>query len=350
MRTIILQEPGRFAYADQPADVGLQPGEALVKVGRIGICGTDLHAFRGRQPFFTVPPHPGARTGRAGGGNGRPGGRPQPGDRCSVEPYLNCGTCIACRRGKPNCCVQLRVLGVHTDGGMREFLVVPAAKLHKSASLTLEQLALVETLGIGAHAVARAALTPDDTVLVVGAGPIGLAVTQFAQLAGASVAVMDQNAGRLDFCQRQMGVRHTILVNDDPTSALTAVFGGDLPGVVLDATGNAASMRGALDYAAPGGRVVYVGLFQGDVTFPTRCFTARNSPCWPAATPRPATSPTSSAAWRPGSSTPRPGSRTAYRSGRWWPPSRIGSARKAASSRQWWRYNGPGLALIRQAN
>jgi 2-desacetyl-2-hydroxyethyl bacteriochlorophyllide A dehydrogenase len=272
MRTIILQEPGRFAYADQPADVALQPGEALVKVGRIGICGTDLHAFRGRQPFFTYPRILGHELGVEVVETAGPAGDLQPGDRCAVEPYLNCGTCIACRRGKPNCCATLRVLGVHTDGGMREFLVVPAAKLHKSASLTLDQLALVETLGIGAHAVARAAPAPDDTVLVVGAGPIGLAVIQFAQRTGAAVTVMDQNPARLDFCRRQMGVPHTVPAGEDPVPQLTAAFGGDLPTVVFDATGNAASMRKALDYAAPGGRVVYVGLFQGDVTFPDPLF------------------------------------------------------------------------------
>jgi len=271
MRTIILQAPGRFAYADQPADVVLQPGEALVKVGRIGICGTDLHAFRGRQPFFSYPRILGHELGVEVVETAGPAGGLKPGDRCSVEPYLNCGTCIACRRGKPNCCVQLRVLGVHTDGGMREFLVVPTAKLHPSKVLSLEQLALVETLGIGAHAVARATISPDDTVLVVGAGPIGLAVTQFAQRAGAPVAVLDQNAARLDFCRRQLGVRHVIQASEDPAPELTATF-GDLPTVVFDATGNAASMRKALDYAAPGGRVVYVGLFQGDVSFPDPLF------------------------------------------------------------------------------
>ncbi|HEX8528688.1 MAG TPA: zinc-binding alcohol dehydrogenase family protein [Cytophagales bacterium] len=272
MRTIILQEPGRFVYADQPADVVLQPGEALVKVGRIGICGTDLHAFRGRQPFFTYPRILGHELGVEVVETAGPAGGLQAGDRCAVEPYLNCGACIACRRGKPNCCTTLRVLGVHTDGGMREFLVVPAAKLHTSASLSLEQLALVETLGIGAHAVDRAAPTPDDTVLVVGAGPIGLAVTQFAQRTGAAVAVVDQNAARLDFCRRQMGVQHTLPAGEDLIPSLTATFGGDLPTVVFDATGNAAAMRRALDYAAPGGRVVYVGLFQGDVTFPDPLF------------------------------------------------------------------------------
>lgn len=272
MHSLILQEPGRLVYADTPAPKALQPGESLVRVGRIGICGTDLHAYRGRQPFFTYPRILGHELGVEVVETAGPAGGLKPGDRCSVEPYLNCGACIACRRGKPNCCTQLRVLGVHTDGGMREYLVVPTHKLHKSRILSLERLALVETLGIGAHAVARAGITPDDAVLVIGAGPIGLAVTQFAQLTGAAVAVMDQNAARLAFCRRQMHVPRTIAANEDPAPQLLEVFGGELPTVVLDATGNAQSMMRAFEYAAHGGKLVYVGLFQGDVTFPDPLF------------------------------------------------------------------------------
>jgi 2-desacetyl-2-hydroxyethyl bacteriochlorophyllide A dehydrogenase len=267
MQTIILQEPGKFLYADAPADTTLQSGEALVKVLCIGICGTDLHAFRGRQPFFSYPRILGHELGVEVVAVAGPAGCLQPGDLCSVEPYLNCGVCTACRRDKPNCCVNLKVLGVHTDGGMREYLKLPAHKLHKSAKLLPEQLALVETLGIGAHAVKRGGVEAGDTVLVIGAGPIGLAVTQFAQLAGATVAVMDQNPQRLSFCHEQMGVKHIIEVTTEPLAELLTIFGGDLPTVVLDATGNAQSMMAAFTYVAHGGKLVYVGLFQGDVTF-----------------------------------------------------------------------------------
>jgi 2-desacetyl-2-hydroxyethyl bacteriochlorophyllide A dehydrogenase len=239
----------------------------LVKVHRIGICGTDLHAYRGKQPFFTYPRILGHELGVEVLAVSGPDHALQAGDFCSVEPYLNCGVCMACRRGKPNCCLNLQVLGVHTDGGMREFLKVPAQKLHKSSKLGPEQLALVETLGIGAHAVKRGSVEADDTVLVIGAGPIGLAVTQFAQLAGATVAVMDQHPGRLAFCREQMGVKHTVEAGSEPLPQVLAVFGGDLPTVVLDATGNAQSMMTAFHYVAHGGRLVYVGLFQGDVTF-----------------------------------------------------------------------------------
>jgi threonine dehydrogenase-like Zn-dependent dehydrogenase len=187
MLSITLNEPGKFSVTDVP-EPRPAPGEALVRVHRIGVCGTDLHAFAGKQPFFSYPRVLGHELGVEVIDPGTEPHGLKPGDRCSVEPYLNCGHCIACRRGKPNCCTELKVLGVHVDGGMRPQLTVPARKLHRSAKLDYEQLALVETLGIGAHAVERAEAKPDDFILVIGAGPIGLSVIQFALVTGATLA------------------------------------------------------------------------------------------------------------------------------------------------------------------
>jgi hypothetical protein len=189
------------------------------------------------------------------------------GDRCSVEPYLNCGHCIACRHGKSNCCTSLQVLGVHTDGGMREYIKVPLNKLHKSSQLTLEQLALVETLGIGSHAVDRAMLGMGEYALVIGAGPIGLSVCQFAKLADAKLIVMDINDQRLAFAQQTFGVDYMVNAGDNPLQKVLDITNGDLPTVVFDATGNADSMMGAFEYVAHGGRLVYVGLVQSDLRF-----------------------------------------------------------------------------------
>ena len=153
-----------------------------------------------------------------------------PGDRCSVEPYINCEKCIACRRGKPNCCTDIKVLGVHTDGGMREQFVMPARKLHRSSKLSLDQLALVETLGIGAHAVERAQVEKDEFVLVIGAGPIGLAAMQFAIEKGAKVIVLDINDARLEFCRQQLHVPHAINgAKEVPLEALKRITNSDLP-------------------------------------------------------------------------------------------------------------------------
>lgn len=268
MKTITLEEPGRFSLSDSSEPGAPAPGEALVRVRRIGICGTDLHAFRGRQPFFSYPRILGHELG-VEVLDVNPAGETsiKPGDRCAVEPYLNCGVCIACRRGKPNCCVNLQVLGVHTDGGMRELIRVPLNKLHLSRMLSLDQLALVETLGIGAHAVDRACIEVGENALVVGVGPIGLAVTQFAKQAGAQVTVMDVNESRLAFCRENMGVSSTIIGDQNALSRVEELTGGDLPTVVFDATGNPDSMHRTFQLVAHGGRLVFVGLFQGDVTF-----------------------------------------------------------------------------------
>lgn len=266
MLQITLDQPGKFSAADVP-EPKPAPGEALVRVHRIGVCGTDLHAFAGKQPFFNYPRILGHELGVEVIDPGTEPHDLKVGDRCSVEPYLNCGRCIACRRGKPNCCTELKVLGVHIDGGMRPLLTVPSRKLHRSAKLDYEQLALVETLGIGAHAVERAEARKEDFILVIGAGPIGLSVIQFALVTGATLAVMDVSESRIAFCRDQLGVKHTIVAGPESTAQLKAIGAGDLPTIVIDATGNPKSMAGTFDLAAHGGRIVFVGLFQGELAF-----------------------------------------------------------------------------------
>src|SRR5438067_3429169 len=253
MRAIQLNEPGKLApiLVPEPSQPGA--GEALVRVHRIGVCGTDIHAFGGKQPFFTYPRILGHELGVEVLAVGDAVTNVKPGDRCSVEPYINCGRCIACRRGKPNCCADIKVLGVHTDGGMREQFALPARKLHPSHKLSWDQLALVETLGIGAHAVERAQVGNEEFVLVIGAGAIGLAVMQFAIEKGAPVIVADINDARLEFCRRQLGVPHTINgANENTLDALKKITNGDLPTAVFDATGNPKSMMASFEYPAHG--------------------------------------------------------------------------------------------------
>jgi 2-desacetyl-2-hydroxyethyl bacteriochlorophyllide A dehydrogenase len=268
VKTLILTTPGQFSQADTDFDRTVQAHEVLLKIHRIGICGTDYHAYRGKQPFFSYPRILGHELGAEVVEIGSDVTNVAIGDKVAVEPYLNCGVCQPCRNGKTNCCEKLQVLGVHTDGGMREFLKVPVRKVYASKTLNYEQLALVETLGIGSHAVNRAQVQANDLVLVIGAGPIGLSVIQFAKLKGATVVVMDMNASRLAFCQQQLGVDATVLLqNTDPVEEIRQVLNGDLPTVVFDATGNPSSMMQAFKYVAHGGRLTFVGLFQGDVTF-----------------------------------------------------------------------------------
>ena len=279
MKTIVLNEPGRFTLIETSEPSSPGPGEALVRIHRVGICGTDLHAFRGTQPFFSYPRILGHELGVEvlALDPAAPAGAIAVGDRCSVEPYLNCGSCGACRRGRQNCCTRLQVLGVHIDGGMRECITVPIAKLHRSAALTYEQLALVETLAIGAHAVQRAQIEPGEWALVIGAGPIGLATMQFASLAGARVIALDVNADRLAFCRARGLAEQTIDGRGDALAALVELTGGELATAVFDATGNLASMAHAFEYVAHAGRLTFVGLAQGDVGFHDPSFHRRET-------------------------------------------------------------------------
>lgn len=269
MTTLRLEQPGTLRIvADQPvAEPG--PGEALVRVHRVGVCGTDYHAYRGKQPFFSYPRILGHEVGVEVIALGADVTNVGIGDHCAIEPYIDCGTCIACRRGRNNACVNMQVLGVHIDGAHRERFTLPARKLHRSASLTFDQLALVETLGIGAHAVERARVGADDTVLVLGVGPIGLSAVQFAQAAGARTVVMDPNQERLRFVRERFAVSETLSPAADPqaTESLLKERLGELPTVVIDATGAPPSMAAAFNYPCHGGTLVFVGLFPGDITF-----------------------------------------------------------------------------------
>lgn len=261
MLQVILREPGAFEVGEVPAPK-VAEGEALVRIRRIGVCGTDLHAFKGRQPFFSYPRVLGHELGAevvAVGTNER---GLAAGDQVAVEPYVACGECRPCRSGRYNCCARLEVLGVHRDGGMREFLSLPTSLLHRSDGLSLDQLALIETLGIGYHAVERGQVAAGEWVVVVGAGPIGLATMQFAVLSGAQVIAVDINPARRLFCRR-LGVEHTVDASADPVAQVEAITGPELAHCVFDATGNLGAMAGSLQYAGPGGRVVMVGLAQG---------------------------------------------------------------------------------------
>lgn len=267
MRALLLEAPKRFTFIDQDEPGPPGPGEALVRVHRVGICGTDLGGYLGKMPFFSYPRIPGHELGVEVVAVGAGVVNVKPGDRCSVEPYINDPASYASRRGHPNCCEKLEVLGVHRDGGMRPRFLLPARKLHPSASLAFDQLALVETLAIGCHAVDRAAPTTEESVLVIGAGPIGLATIVFAQLTGAKVIVMDMNEERLRFCRDVMGVKHTLQPTDRLDADLRDLTDGHLPDAVIDATGSAASMSSAFGLVAPAGRLVYVGITTGEVTF-----------------------------------------------------------------------------------
>src|SRR5256714_6969718 len=237
MKAIVLEQPGRFTIGDlaEPGRPG--PGDAVVRVRRVGICGSDISGYLGKMPFFSYPRIPGHELGVEVVAVGEGVTNVRPGDRAAVEPYINCQRCYSCTRGHTNCCEHHQTLGVHCDGGLRPLFTIPARKLHVPTKLTFEQLALVETLGIGLHAVNRANPKPDETVLVIGAGPIGLSVLEFAKLAGSRIIVMDLNEQRLRFARERMGVKETISAKglEEDVKTFTDLTAGKLGNVVVDA-------------------------------------------------------------------------------------------------------------------
>ena len=269
MKAIQLEKPRSFRVIDiaEPAAPG--PGEARVRVHQVGICGTDLGGYLGKMPFYSYPRIPGHELGVEVLAVGEGVTNVQPGDRCSVEPYINCQQCHSCRRGFTNCCETNKTLGVMTDGGLTREILLPARKLHVSAKLDFEQLALVETLAIGCHAVNRGAPKPGEHVLVIGAGPIGLSAIEFARLSGAKTIVMDMVESRLQFVREKLRVADTLCAkgNEDDLKRLAELTKGQLADVVIDATGSNKSMANALNSCAFAGRLVYVGITQQEISF-----------------------------------------------------------------------------------
>lgn len=242
------------------------PDEALVRIRRVGICGTDYHIVRGTQPYLSYPRVMGHEL--AGEIAVAPeGSHWRAGDQVCIMPYHSCGTCVACRKGKPNCCTNISVLGVHKDGGLAEYLAVDKAYLIAANGLSLDQIAMVEFLSIGRHAVRRGAVGAGDKVLVVGAGPIGMAVAFFAGQDGATVTVLDGNAGRVALCVDKLGAAHGELLGDDVAQRLSALSDGEFFDVVFDATGNATAIEVGFAYVAHGGRYVLVSIVAADIRF-----------------------------------------------------------------------------------
>jgi 2-desacetyl-2-hydroxyethyl bacteriochlorophyllide A dehydrogenase len=267
MKALSLEAPKQWKRIDIAGPDAPGPGEALVRVHNVGICGTDLSGYLGKMPFFSYPRIPGHELGVEVEAVGAGVTNVKPGDHCAVEPYINCQQCYACRRGHTNCCEKHQTLGVHCDGGLRPRFLVPARKLHVSRKLSFEQLALVETLAIGCHATNRGAPQSHESCLIIGAGPIGLATLEFVKLTGAKTIVLDMNEGRLDFCRRVMGVQHTVKLSDRVEADLRDLTDGHLPDVVIDATGNSGSMSNAFGLITHAGRLVFVGITTDEVKF-----------------------------------------------------------------------------------
>lgn len=266
MKTLVCTKPGSFKYieADKPV---FTKNAAIIKIKRIGICGTDLHAFEGTQPFFNYPRVLGHEiSGELVEFDNAPGFKKS--QVVTFIPYFDCGKCIACRSGKPNCCYNIKVFGVHIDGGMAEYVAVPSDKLLPGEGLTFDELALTEPLAIGAHGIRRADVKPGEFVLVMGAGPIGLGTMEFARIAGARVIALDVNEKRLQFCKDKLKMHFTVnALSEDAVKRMTEITGGDMATVVIDATGNLKAINNGINYLAHGGRYVLIGLQKEPFSF-----------------------------------------------------------------------------------
>jgi len=257
MKTVTLEQPGRFTLTDTalPGAPGLD--EVLVRVLTVGICGTDLHAFEGTQPFFTYPRVLGHELAvEVIGSNAS---EFKAGDRCAVNPYMTCGVCSACLRGRTNCCAKMRVIGVHSDGGMRDRILLPAKQLYKCEKLPAVQIPLVETLGVGIHAVGRAEAQAGDRAIVVGAGPIGLSVIEFLKLAGADIGVVEKIPERLEFAARHQGLERVYPSQEEAKQEEASML-------VFDCTGDKTSMEGSIQLLQQGGKLIFVGLINDTIS------------------------------------------------------------------------------------
>lgn len=266
MKYIVCNKPGDLEIKNKDIPIR-KDGEALLKVNKVGVCGTDLHAYQGNQAFFTYPRilgHELATTVLEIDEN------PQGivvNDKVVVMPYVSCGKCVACRNGKTNCCSNILVLGVHGDGGMQEQITVPTNLLLKTENLSYDEMAIVEPLAIGAHAIRRASVKKDEFVAVIGCGPIGIGAMKIAQIAGAKVIALDVNKERLSYVNEQIGVKFTVDARSNPVEKITEITGGDMTNVVIDASGNKPAIEAGINFMAHGGRYVLVGLSNGELTF-----------------------------------------------------------------------------------
>lgn len=265
MKTVVCQSPGELELVERPLPQPAE-GEVPLRVRRIGLCGTDMHIFRGTQPFLQYPRVMGHEL--SGEVVSAPAGSEMaPGDQVYVMPYLSCGACVACRQGKTNCCTNIQVLGVHRDGGMAEYLALPERFVFKTDGISLDDAAMLEFLAIGAHAVRRANIRTGQNVLVVGAGPIGIAAALFAQLQGGKVTVLDAREDRLAFCSKALDVPHTVTVGEKDKARLSDLTKGDFYDVVFDATGNVKAMERGLEFVAHGGTYVLVSIVLDRISF-----------------------------------------------------------------------------------
>ena len=260
MKALVCNKPFEFSYK-QLSTPTIKEDQVLLKVAAVGICGTDIHAFGGNEPFFSYPRILGHEASGIIADIGSKVSQWKVGQRVALIPYVSCGECDACRSGRTNCCEKISVIGVHEDGAFSEYLAAPARNI-----LAIDDqvdditAALIEPFAISAHAVRRAEIKAGDDVLIVGAGPIGLGAAAIAAADGANVAIADTSAERREHIKTQLKLPAFNPIDEKVEN----FFNGKLPLIVIDATGNQKAMNNDVNLIRHGGRIVFVGLFKGD--------------------------------------------------------------------------------------
>lgn len=280
-----MSRPGEFLYEERPYPK-CGPRDVVVKIGAVCICGSDSHAIRGDRTSFALPLVIGHEAAGTVAETGREVSTLSVGDRVCLMPCISCGVCRACRRGGTNACRDLKLYGVHCDGGLQEYLSAPVEYWIKVPfAAGMEELSMLEPLTIGAHAVAKLDLKPGDRVLVIGAGPIGMSCAVNAQTYGAQVVLAETSEERRAFGKKRFPYPIFSPRSQDYDDALAAFTQGEGFDAVVDTTAVKASMDHAWQYLTQNGRLVFVGICNGTLEIDGRpfhmkepaLFTTRNS-------------------------------------------------------------------------
>lgn len=276
MKAIKIEKPWEVSCIEAEMPVPAE-GEALIKVKAAGICGSDIGAFRGTNGLVSYPRvigHEIAGEIVSIPENNKNGLKP--GDRVVVDPYLYCGSCYPCSIGRTNCCMDLKVLGVHVDGGMAEYYCHPADMLIKIPDeMTWEQAAMAEPLTISLHGIHRGGLKEGEYCAIIGAGPIGLVAGMVAQAYGAHAILLDLVQERLDFA-KTLGIEYVInSAEEDAEARIREITGGMMAQQVMECSGANAAVRNTLDFVSNAGRITLTGWPKKETSLPTDMITKK---------------------------------------------------------------------------